>query len=425
MKNIKSIFMAVGFILAFSLIPFTTSNNNFMPSKANATGNTVPIPNAGFEDGEFTGWTKGSQTGTLGSSITGSGTGVTIFSDSRTFTHGPHGEMGSPTLPDGSPNPYYAPSVTAGSWTFAPKNATYAVLLQPKNEQTFTQAIDALGLSGSQSSELTSMLSSQAISSGFGSGSPTDAAWITREVELTAGITYTMSWNYVGTDYVPFNDGSITSLVEVSTPSTPVIKVNNFTQSYAALGFTNPGTGDYSTNSYGSTGWQTSTYQVSVTGTYKLGFTVFNLDDTALSPVLMVDNEIGTTQLCDQAGTCQTFGGVPPNNDTAPTVPPTDTTEPAPVTTEPAPVITEPAPVVTEPDPVITDPVLAITEPVPVSTEPAPVTQKNENTTVNESNIRDIKTLPKTGLSNYYILLVGFGFIFFGLLLIQRKKYII
>jgi hypothetical protein len=235
--------------------------------------------------------------------------------------------MGNPTLSNGDPNPYYAPAVAAGSWTFSPKNATYAALLQPKGEQTFTQASVALGLSGTQTSQITSMLSSQAQASGFGGGNPTDAAWITREVELTAGVTYTMAWNYMATDYVPFNDGSITSLVPVTVASTPVITVNNFEQSYALLGFSNPGTGDYSTNSYGSTGWQMSTYEVSVTGTYKLGFTVFNLDDTALSPVLMVDSELGTTLSCDQSGnSCEPFGGVEPNNETAPTLPPTTTT---------------------------------------------------------------------------------------------------
>jgi hypothetical protein len=229
--------------------------------------------------------------------------------------------MGSPS------SPYYAPAVAAGSWTFSPNNATYAALLQPKGEQTFDQATAALGLSSAEASQLTGMLASQAQASGFGGGNPTDAAWITREVELTAGATYTMSWNYVGTDYVPYNDGSITSLVAVSAQGTPVITVNNFVQPYALLGFTNPGTGDYSTNSYGATGWQMSTYEVSVTGTYKLGFASFNLDDQGLPPALMVDNQIGSTQQCAQNGTnCTTFGGVEPNNETAPTLPPTTTT---------------------------------------------------------------------------------------------------
>ena len=308
------------------------------PITARATSSSISIPNAGFEDGTLTGWSRGSQTGTLGTSINGSGTGVTVFNGSRTFTHGANGAMGSPTItkaiPNTSPqqyeivdNPYYAPAVVAGSWTFSPKGGTYAVALQPKGEQTFTQATAALGLSETQTSQIATMLSSQAQASGFGSGNPTDAAWITREVQLTAGITYTMSWNYMATDYVPFNDGSITSLVPVTVASTPAITVNNFNQSYALLGFSNPGTGDYSTNSYGATGWQVSTYKVSVTGTYKLGFTSFNLDDQGLPPVLMVDDQIGTTLSCNQSGgSCAVFGGVEPNNETAPTLPPTTTT---------------------------------------------------------------------------------------------------
>ena len=219
-----------------------------------SASSTVPIPDAGFETNTFDGWSIGSQTGSLGPTITGNGTGVTIFSGSRTFTHGSHGAMGSPTKNDGSPNPYYAPAVAAGSWTFGPNNATYAVALQPKGEQNFSQAMTALGLSGAPQTAIQAQLTADRNASGFGSPTPTDAAWITRDVELDADVTYTMSWNYLGTDYVPYNDGSVTSLVAVTAPSTPVTTVNNFERTYALLGFTNPGTGDYSTNSYGATG---------------------------------------------------------------------------------------------------------------------------------------------------------------------------
>ena len=277
------------------------------------------IPNTGFEDGTFTGWNKGTQSGTLGSTITGNGSGVTIFTGSRTFTHGSRGAVGSPS------SPYYAPAVASGSWTFSPNNGTNAVLLQPKGEQTFDQSASALGLSAGSVTEIKNMLTSQAQASGNGGGTPTDAAWITREVQLTAGTTYTMAWNYVGTDYVPYNDGSITSLVPVTVTGTPVVTVNNYVKQYALLGFTNPGTGDYSTNSFSSTGWQTSTYEVSITGTYKLGFASFNLDDQGLPPGLMVDSEAGSTNRCI-SGTCASFGGVPSNSETAPTVPPTTTT---------------------------------------------------------------------------------------------------
>ena len=283
-----------------------------------STAQAVSFPDADFEDGTFTGWDRGAQTGTLGSTITSNGSGVTIFTGSRTFTHGSNNAVGDPS------SQYYAPAVAAGSWTFSPNNGTNAVLLQPKGQQTFSQAVSALGLSAGSVTEIRNILTSQAQASGNGGGTPTDAAWITREVELTAGTTYTMAWNYVGTDYVPFNDGSITSLTPVNIPGTPAITVNNYAKPYALLGFTNPGTGDYSTNSYGATGWQTSTYEVSVSGTYELGFASFNLDDTSLSPALMVDSEVGSTQKC-ASGVCTAFGGVAPNNETAPTVPPTTT----------------------------------------------------------------------------------------------------
>lgn len=308
--NKPAVIMAVPsvFFLLVSIFGFST------PAQADS------FPDAGFEDGTFAGWDKGAQTGTLGGSITSQGTGVTIFTGSRTFTHGSRGAVGDPS------SPYYAPAVAAGSWTFSPNNGTNAVLLQPKGEQTFAQATSALGLSETEVGQIQSLLTSQAQASGNGQGTPTDAAWITREVELTAGTTYTMAWNYVGTDYVPYNDGSITSLVPVTVTGTPVITVNNYVQSYALLGFTNPGTGDYSTNSFGSTGWQTSTYEVSISGTYELGFASFNLDDTGLPPALMIDSEAGSTERC-VSGTCTTFGGVEPNNETAPTAPTTTAAE--------------------------------------------------------------------------------------------------
>ena len=313
LKKIYHTFTSKG---AWILLP-TFLIGMFMPITASVQA--AEIPNAGFEDGTFTDWDKGAQTGTLGSTITGTGTGVTIFTGPRTFTHSARGARGTST------SPYYSAAVPAGSWTFSPNNGTNAVLLQPRGAQTFSQATTALDLSAGAVTEIRSTLSSQAQASGNGSGNPTDASWITRTVELTAGVTYTMAWNYVGTDYVPYNDGSITSLVPVTVSGTPVVTVNNYVKSYAFLGFTNPGTGDYSTNSFGSTGWQNSTYEVSISGIYKLGFTVFNLDDQSLSPALMVDSEIGSTERC-ASGTCTTFGGVVSNSPTAPTVAPTTTT---------------------------------------------------------------------------------------------------
>jgi hypothetical protein len=190
----------------------------------------------------------------------------------------------------------------------------------------------ALSLTSASASGIQSTLSTQAQSTGNGQGNPTTASWASKTVTLTAGQTFTLAWQYISTDYVPFNDGSIATLVKVDNPSVNAV-LNNYTSQYALLGFTNPGTGDYSTGSYGSTGWQTATYSVTESGDYLLGFGVFNLDDDALSPVLYVDEIVGTTL---QNG--QTFGAVAPNEGTlAPTTPAEPVTPPPTPTPDPGP----------------------------------------------------------------------------------------
>jgi hypothetical protein len=183
----------------------------------------------------------------------------------------------------------------------------------------------ALSLASTSVSGIQSTLSTQAQTTGNGQGNPTTAAWASKTVTLTGGQNFSLAWQYISTDYVPFNDGSIATLVKVGSPNVNAV-LNNYTSQYALLGFTNPGTGDYSTGSYGATGWQTATYTVTESGDYLLGFGVFNLDDNALSPVLYVDEVIGTTL---QNG--QTFGAVAPNPGTlAPTTPAEPVTPPTP-----------------------------------------------------------------------------------------------
>ena len=364
---------------------------------------TNAISDTGFEDGTLSGWNKGSQVGTFsGSTISQDGSGVNIISGAVTFSAPSHSAVGNPTLQDGSPNPYHAPAVEPTTWTFAPFG-THASLLQPNNTQQFDSATSALGLSSSENQAIKSLLIQQQQASGLGNATPTDASWLTRTVSLTAGTTYTMSWNYIGTDYVPFNDGSITSLTYQGSGATPTITVNNGVGRYALLGFTNPGTGDYSTGTYGSTGWQISTYEVSVTGDYLLGFAVFNLGDTALSPVLLVDSQPGST-LKNGA----TFGAVVPNNPNAPVV----TTAPA-TTTLP--------PTTTEPTTTTTTTTVAPT----TTTEPTTTTSEPEQTLPPETTVVEPPTtveqiiveLPETGAGTnklvvYALLAIGLGMIF-------------
>jgi hypothetical protein len=229
--------------------------------------------NFGFETGNLSGWTS-------------SGGEVTV--------------VGTTTV---SPGGGY-------NWTINPYGTKMAQI-QPTGGIQFDTATASLGLSSTENTAIRNYLTGLG-----GNSNPTNTGWIKREVTLQAGATYTFGWNYVSTDYTPFNDGSMMTLTHATNASiTP--NLNNSQLRYALLGFTNPGTGNYATDSYGSTGWQLATFTVPETGTYVLGFASFNLGDTVLSPMLFIDEIQGTTTLNGE-----TFGPIAPNaGSTAPVTP--------------------------------------------------------------------------------------------------------
>ena len=288
--------------------------------------------NMGFESGNTSGWSISNQ-GTMTGTITQSGSGVSLITGtpgSVTFNAGSHpgaGQAGSA---------YYQAPVSPATWTFSAYGSNM-LALQPGPSNQWSTVGTTLGLTSTQITSLSTLLQQQAQTSGFGSGSITNSAFVHRTVTLTAGTTYQLAWNYIGTDYVPFNDGSITTLVGTGSTAGVTPTVNNYSQNYALLGFTNPGTGDYSAGTFGSTGWQVSTYSVPTSGDYQLGFAVFNLDDTGLSPVLLVDDLQGVT---NKNGT--TFGAVAPNPGTS--APSSPGSTPSTPSTPPAPTIVSSAP---------------------------------------------------------------------------------
>jgi len=222
---------------------------------------------AGFETGNLNGWTTSGSDATASQSVVNLCTG-----NSKCWTI----------------NPY-------GSWMGK---------LYPTSVVQFDAATTSLGLTSSENTAIRQFMNANA---GGGNPTPTDASWMKRTITLTAGTTYSFAWNYVSTDYTPFNDGSMVTLVHSSNASI-VPTLNNSQQRYGLLGFTNPGTGNYATDSYGSTGWQKVVFTVPQTGEYVLGFATFNLGDTALSPILFVDEIQGTTLLNGTA-----FAPIAPN----------------------------------------------------------------------------------------------------------------
>lgn len=177
------------------------------------------------------------------------------------------------------------------TWNIYPYTGNYMAKLQPTSSATYSTMTSQFGLNASSLTSIQSFLNSH---SGGGSTNPTNAAWMYYAgLNLTAGQSFTIAWNFVATDYTPWNDTSITTLVNTS--GTGDATVNNVIGQYSVLGAINPGSGNYSTGSYGSTGWQLSTYKINATGTYTLGFGSFNLGDTAYSPILLVSGVQGTT----------------------------------------------------------------------------------------------------------------------------------
>jgi hypothetical protein len=229
---------------------------------------TIPAfaqTNLGFENGNYTEWTVSNGSTTLRNSWSPNGSGSQVTTGMTNYCPG-----------------------GGKCWTVTPYGSYMLAVQAGSGSVNFDPAMTSLGLQGSDISSIRSYLTSLG-----GNSTPTNASWVRRSVALQAGVTYTFAWQYLSTDYVPFNDGSIITLT--GGPGTPT--VNGLTQNYALLGFTNPGTGNYSTNSYGATGWQVAVFTVPADGNYNLGFASFNLGDTSLSPILFIDQLQGSTSL--------------------------------------------------------------------------------------------------------------------------------
>jgi hypothetical protein len=233
------------------------------------------VTNYGFENGDYAGWTASNGSTTLRTNWGPDGQGVQVTTGAQNYCPG-----------------------GGKCWTITPYGSYMVSLQAGGSSPQFNAAMTTLGLQSSTITTIRNTIYSN------GNMYPTNATSISRTVFLQAGTTYTYAWQYLSTDYVPYNDGSMITVT--GGPGTATI--NGQTQDYALLGFTNQGTGNYSVGSYGATGWQVAVFTVPADGNYLLGFASFNLGDTALSPILFIDQMQGTTSL---NGT--TFTPVAPN----------------------------------------------------------------------------------------------------------------
>ncbi|MDD3328153.1 MAG: tandem-95 repeat protein, partial [Zoogloea sp.] len=181
-------------------------------------------------------------------------------------------------------------SAGSNQWTVNPYGAKMAVVQPAGGSGELSGVYSALQVGSAAQTYLNTRFSN-----------PTNFGYVYTDVTLAAGETFDMAWNYVATDYSPFNDASWVSVVNRSNTGDTSMSIRPGAGSafvggqVSILGATVTGTGNYVTGNYGSTGWQTVTITAGEAGTYRIGFAVFNLADTILSPYLFVDQAAGST----------------------------------------------------------------------------------------------------------------------------------
>lgn len=258
--------------ILFQLALVLTLIASSLPVPAFATPASSPVTNPGFEDGLFD-WNC--------SPDYASGELISVWTDdAKTY------------------------SIESVDWNITPAD-DYLAVLQPPDDYYdlpddfyFESVTSVLRLSDDSYDYLYNQFyDPEDEDSAFG-----DFSYIYQDVEMTAGQSFTVKWNYLSTDSESYNDGSFCSFVNLEAEdyefpsSTQIPTVNGYKAQVGILGTTSPGTGTYSTGAYSGTGWQTATFTASTAGTYRLGFAAFNLGDNEVSPYLFLDNGSPTTQ---------------------------------------------------------------------------------------------------------------------------------
>jgi len=199
----------------------------------NASAAVISLVNSGFETGNTSGWT------TLGTVAATPSTSVTTF--------------------DGT------------LWTIGAAGTTMAQL----NPSIGVGSIEsALGLAAGTLNTYNTNPSG---------GSLTDGAAIYQSFSGNAGDTLSMAWDYVATDYVPFNDPAFAIIInpDLSASITVLASIHG-------LGIP--------VGTSGHSGWQTFGQTLSQSGTHTIAFVTTNDKDTILDSVLFLDNTAGTCE---------------------------------------------------------------------------------------------------------------------------------
>lgn len=209
---------------------------------SNAHAAVISLNNGGFETGDLTGWTA------IGAVVATPSTSVTTY-DNTVWT------------------------ILAAQTTMAQMNSSGSSVADIET---------ALGLAAG---------TLNALNTNPDAGALTNGSALYQSLSGSAGDTVSFWWNYVATDYIPFNDPAFAMLIGASTQIDVLASIQG-------LG-TAVGTS-------GNSGWLSHSFTLPQDGTYTLAFVTTNDKDQILNSVLHIDNAAGSCQ-----PNCPPINGVP------------------------------------------------------------------------------------------------------------------
>lgn len=116
----------------------------------------------------------------------------------------------------------------------------------------------------------------------LGAGTPTTGSSISQDVTVSAGDVLSFDWNFLTDEH---NEGVAYNDFVIFTISSSAFFLASRDSTFFTLDLASPPTGFD-----GQTHWATQTYTFPSTGTFKLGFAVFNVGDAGHDSVLLVDS---------------------------------------------------------------------------------------------------------------------------------------
>lgn len=193
--------------------------------------------------------------------------------------------------------------IEGNDYTLTPAAGQNMLKITPSGSE-FTPANGADAALGLTAGTLTSIVGPSVTNVGFAQDTFT----------LASG-SYSFAWAYAAQDYQPYNDGVFISIVGADGQNLVVLARNGVDE----LDVSGPSPVTQIMGSYGSTDWNTTTFDIVTGGDYVISFGAFNWDDDVADPILYVAATAGsfdgvavtTTSAVPEASSYAMLAGIP------------------------------------------------------------------------------------------------------------------